>query len=191
MSMTRTFVAVEVSAGVRSQAAELIRRWRNASQARISWVAPENMHITLKFLGDQADPDVAAICQAVQEGAAAVEPFEFACGGAGAFPDVARPRTLWLGVTAGVENFRKLHGAIDAALAIRRFPKDRQLFRPHLTLGRVRSAGSDASSLTEALRSCTDVEAGATVVDAVTVFSSQLSPAGPIYEVLTQAPLAS
>ena len=83
---------------------------------------------------------MAAICQAVQEGAASVDPFEFYCQGAGAFPGIQRPRTLWLGVTEGLDGFRTLHAAVDAALAKRRFPKDRQLFRPHLTIGRVRSS---------------------------------------------------
>lgn len=189
-SMTRTFVAVEVSDGVRSQTVELIRRLCRASEAKVSWVAPANMHMTLKFLGDQSDEDVAAICQAVREGAASVEPFEFYCRGAGAFPDAQRPRTLWLGVTEGLDCFRSLHAAIDAALAKRRFPKDRQQFRPHLTIGRVRSAGPQVRSLSEALRACEDFDAGPTTVDEVTVFASELSPAGPTYEVLAQAPLA-
>jgi len=170
---------------------ELIGRLRAASSAKVSWVAPENMHLTLKFLGDQADPEVAAICQAVQEGAASVEPFEFVCHGAGAFPDVQRPRTLWLGVTDGLDGLRKLHAAIDAALAKRRFPKDRQAFSPHLTLGRVRSSGPASRELTTVLAASADFEAGATIVDEVTVFSSELSPSGPRYEVLAQAPLAS
>jgi 2'-5' RNA ligase len=190
MSMTRTFVAVEVSEGVRAQAVELISRLRRASDAKISWVAPANMHMTLKFLGDQSDEDVAAICQAVQEGAASVEPFEFYCRGAGAFPDIQRPRTLWLGVSEGLEGFRTLHAAIDAALAKRRFPKDRQQFRPHLTIGRVRSGGPQLQALSEVLGACEDFDAGPTTVDEVTVFSSELTPAGPQYEVLAQAPLA-
>jgi len=112
MSRTRTFVAVDVSDGVRSRAARLITHLR--SEIKVSWVAPANMHITLKFLGDQTDEAVAAICRAVQEGAAAVDPFEFTCQGAGAFPDIRRPRTLWVGVTEGLEEFRQLH-AVPAA----------------------------------------------------------------------------
>lgn len=189
MSRTRTFVAVDASDGVRSRAAQLITHLR--SEVKVSWVAPANMHITLKFLGDQTDDAVAAICQAVREGAAAVDPFEFTCQGAGAFPDIRRPRTLWVGVTEGLEEFRRLHAAVDAALARQRFPQDRQQFRPHLTIGRVRAAGPQTQSLGEALNAYQDFDAGSTVVDEVIVYASELAPSGPTYEVLARAPLGA
>jgi RNA 2',3'-cyclic 3'-phosphodiesterase len=187
MPMTRTFIAVEVADGVRSRAAELISCLRG--EGKVSWVAPSNMHITLKFLGDQPDEAVAAICQAVREGAASVDPFEFCCQGAGAFPSIQRPRTLWLGVSEGLAEFRQLHAAIDESLARRRFPKDRQQFRPHLTLGRVRSAGPQVAPLSDALQAYQDFDGGRTAVDEVTVFASQLAPSGPTYDVLARAPL--
>ena len=187
--MTRTFLAIEVSEGVRSRAAELIGCLRG--ETKVSWVAPANMHITLKFLGDQSDEAVAAICQAVREGAASVDPFEFYCQGAGAFPDLQRPRTLWLGVTEGLDEFRKLHAAIDASLARRRFPKDRQQFRPHLTIGRVRASGPQVRQLAEALHAYENFDGGPTAVDEVLVFASELAPSGPTYEVLARAPLGS
>ncbi|MHB0955241.1 MAG: RNA 2',3'-cyclic phosphodiesterase [Pirellulaceae bacterium] len=189
MATTRTFIAVEVSDLVRSRAAALISRLRSCD-VKVSWVSPESMHITLKFLGDQPDEAVAAICQAVRSGAAGVPPFEFRCQAAGAFPNTGRPRTLWLGVTDGVAEFQALHAAVDAALARERFPKERQKFRPHLTIGRVRSAGPTLQPLSHALESLHDFDGGPTMVDEVTVFSSELSPAGPIHEVLARAPLA-
>jgi 2'-5' RNA ligase len=189
MSRTRTFVAVETSGEVQSRAAELIRRLR-VVDAKVSWVLPANMHITLKFLGDQPDDAVAEICQAVQEGAAGVAPFEFLCRGAGAFPDLRRPRTLWLGVQGGLDEFVELHTAIDAALARRRFPKDRRGFRPHLTLGRVRQVGSDGEQMVRLLQEHEQFEGGVTAVDEVVVFASELTRSGPQYEVLARAPLA-
>lgn len=187
--MIRTFVAVEVSESVRSQAAELVRRLK-PNPVKIGWVEPANMHITLKFLGEQTDEAVADICRAVQEGAATVEPFEFRCVGAGAFPNLERPRTLWLGVTDGLAQLQGLHAAIDAALARLRFPRDRQRFLPHLTIGRVREGGVGLRSLADGLRNLQDFAGGTTVVDEVTVFSSQLRPSGPVYEVLATASLA-
>ncbi|MHB9080943.1 MAG: RNA 2',3'-cyclic phosphodiesterase [Pirellulaceae bacterium] len=188
MSRTRTFIAVEVSDLVRSRAADLISRLRS-SDVHVSWVAPANMHITLKFLGDQPDDAVAAICQAVRTGAADVPAFDFQCRSAGAFPSVERPRTLWLGVEDGLAEFRALQAAIDGALAKQRFSKDRQLFRPHLTLGRVRSAGPSLQQLADVLRTLHDFDGGTTEVDEVTVFSSELTRSGPTYEVLARAPL--
>ena len=173
MSMTRTFIAVEVSDLVRSRAADLISRLR-ASDVKVSWVAPANMHITLKFLGDQPDEAVAAICQAVRTGRPACRPSSSAARRPVPFPASQRPRTLWLGVTDGLAQFQALHAAIDGALAKQRFPKDRQQFRPHLTLGRVRSAGPSLQQLAEALQTLHDFDGGLTTVDEVTVFSSEL-----------------
>lgn len=187
--MIRTFVAVEVSESVRGNAAELVRRLK-PSPVKVGWIAPTNMHITLKFLGEQTDEAVADICRAVREGAATVDPFEFSCAGAGAFPSIGRPRTLWLGVTEGLAELQQLHAAIDAALVRLRFPKDRQRFLPHLTIGRVREGGLGLRPLIEGLRALQDFVGGTTIVDEVTVFSSELTPTGPVYDVLATAPLA-
>lgn len=187
--MIRTFVAVEVSESVRGRAAELVRRLKVGS-VKVGWVAPANMHITLKFLGEQTDESVADICRAVRAGAAQVEPFEFTCAGAGAFPSASRPRTLWLGVTDGLAELQRLHASIDAALAQLRFPKDRHRFLPHLTIGRVREGGPGQQSLVDELLAAHEFVGGTTIVDEVTVFSSELTPTGPIYDVLATAPLA-
>lgn len=188
MSRIRTFVAVETSGEVQARASELMRRLQVAD-AKVNWVQPANMHITLKFLGDQSDEAVAEICLAVKEGAAQVAPFEFLCRGAGAFPDVRRPRTLWLGVDGGQQEFIELHDAIDAALARRRFPRERRGFRPHLTVGRVRQLGPDAEQWARLLRAHEQFEGGLTVVDEAVVFASELTRSGPQYEVLARAPL--
>ncbi len=187
--MIRTFVAVEVSESVRGQAVELVRRLKPCP-VKVGWVEPAHMHITLKFLGEQTDEAVADICRAVREGAATVDPFEFGCVGAGAFPSLERPRTLWLGVTEGLAQLQGLHAAVDAALARLRFPRDRQRFLPHLTIGRVREGGAGLRALAEGLRKLQDFEGGTTIVDEVTVFSSELRPTGPVYDVLATAPLA-
>ncbi len=81
----RMFIAVEVSPQVRKRAADLIGQLQGG-EVKVSWVAPANMHITLKFLGDQTDDQLATICQAVQQAVLDVPPFEFSCQGAGAFP---------------------------------------------------------------------------------------------------------
>lgn len=188
MSFTRTFVAVKVSSSVRDRAASLIERLRGCD-AKVSWVAPANMHITLKFLGDQPDKRVATICRAVQQATSPVQPFEFHCEGVGAFPNPERPRTLWIGVSDGVEPFRALHASVDAALAGEGFAQDRRGFQPHLTIGRVRSGGASQQTLGTLIQKHAQFAAGTVSADEVLVFASQLSPDGPTYDVLARAKL--
>ena len=187
--MTRTFVAVAVSDRVRARAGDLINRLR-VGQAKVNWVAPPNMHVTLKFLGDQTDDQVVAICQAVQRTAAGVPDFEFGCRGVGAFPNSQRPRTIWIGVTEGSEPLKQLHASIDARLSQLGFARDRRGFHAHLTLGRVRSGGPDQLALGAALGKHADYEAGQTRANDVLVFGSQLRKSGPVYDLLARAPLA-
>ena len=188
MSSMRTFVAVEVSESVRSKAADLIERLRS-SDAKVSWVARANMHITLKFLGDLTDDQVAAVCQAVQRAAKEVPAFEFACYGAGAFPNVERPRTVWVGITDGLAPFQTLHAAIDSALLQQGFPAERRGFRPHLTLGRVRSGGVGLHALGQQIKEHADLTVGQSAVDEVLVLASHLRRSGAEYEVLATARL--
>ncbi len=189
MSKTRVFVAVEVAPQVRSRAADLIQRLQ-ASEAKVSWVAPQNLHVSMKFLGDQTDDELATICQAVQHAAVGVPAFEFTCCGAGAFPNLQRPRTLWIGVREGAEQMQQLQQCIESELAKHGFPAENRSFRPHLTLGRVRSGGAALPILGQLVAKAEDFEVGLTSVDEVIVFGSFLQRGGPIYEVLARAPLA-
>lgn len=186
--MTRTFLAVEVSDGVRGRAVELIRRLR-ASQAKVSWVPPENMHLTLKFLGDQSDNRLAVICRSVLESVAEVGAFEILCHGAGAFPNVQRPRTVWMGVTDGADAMGQLHRVVDKALAAHGFPRDPRPLKPHLTLGRVRGGGPAQEALGQLIAEHAEFGGGASAVDEVLVVASHLSRSGAEYEILARAPL--
>jgi 2'-5' RNA ligase len=189
MSKTRMFIAVEISPQVRGRAADLMQRLQ-ASEAKVSWVAPENLHLTMKFLGDQTDDELASICRAVQQAVADVPAFEFICHGAGAFPNLQRPRTLWIGVRDGAEQLGQLQRCVEMELARHGFPKEHRGFQPHLTLGRVRSGGAALPVLGQLVAQAEDFAVGVSSVDEVIVFGSFLQRGGPIYEVLARAPLA-
>ena len=188
MATIRTFVAVELSSGVRSRAASLIERLRVAG-AKVTWTAPHNMHLTLKFLGDVPDVDSPGVCQAVDEAVSGVASFEIMCRGAGAFPDTRRPRTLWLGVDSGLDELVALHAKIDAALAPLGFARERRRFQPHLTIGRVRESGPKVEELCRLVEKHADFEADLSVVDEVTVMASFLERTGPKYEALGRTEL--
>jgi 2'-5' RNA ligase len=184
----RTFVAVEIDATVRGRAAELIRVL-GAAGADVKWVDPRNLHLTLKFLDEVAVAEIPRVCDAVQRGAARVEPFDLEVRGAGAFPNAGRPKTVWLGAGGGQEPMIALHGAVEAALGKLGFRKEHRRFEPHLTLGRVRSGGPAVASLGQLLCQQADFHAGACHVGEVVVFSSELTPAGPVYAALGRASL--
>lgn len=187
MASQRTFIAVESSAAVASRAAALIERLR-AADAKVSWVHPDKMHWTLKFLGDVELTKTADICRRVAEAVAGFAPFEMEVCGAGAFPSTTRPRTIWLGAGEGQEHMVALNEAIEATLDEMGFARERRRYTPHLTLGRVRGQ-QNLQQLGERISDRASFQAGRMEVDEVLVLASHLEPKGPQYDVLGRAPL--
>jgi len=183
----RTFIAVEISAETRSRARQLITRL-SGTGAKVSWVKPDCLHLTLKFLGDVDLREIAALGEAVTRATADLPPFEIEVRGAGAFPTAARPRTLWLGVGRGSDEMVALHDAVDGALDGLGYRREQRRFRPHLTIGRVRGE-RDLELLGQLVSEHADFAGGVTSIDEVVVMSSELSPDGPDYEPLAIAPL--
>jgi len=184
----RTFVAIETSSAVRDWAAELIDEFRGAG-AEVKWVAPQNLHLTLKFLGDVDTGKIHHVCQAVEQAVADAAPFDFEVRGAGAFPDTRRPRTVWLGIGQGSHQIIALNERIEPPLKKLGFPKEARRFQPHLTIGRIRRGGPGVAELGQLIAEHEDLDIGRTHVGEAIVFSSQLGRSGPTYEALARAPL--
>jgi len=184
----RTFVAVEIEHAIRTRTRQLVQTLSN-SPAKVKWVEPENLHLTLKFLGEVSHGLIADVCRKVEKAAAQVEPFTLEVCGLGAFPNPARPRVIWLGSRTGAEQMVLLYDRIEAALAELGFPRENRRFQVHLTIGRPRSGGQTLNHLGTLLKQHADFHAGQMSVEHVTVFGSTLTPNGPIYDVLGQAPL--
>jgi 2'-5' RNA ligase len=187
MSTIRTFIAVESSGSVASRAASVIERLR-AAQGKVTWVKPENMHWTLRFLGDVDLNRTADICQAVSEAVAAVEPFELEVLGVGAFPHTRRPRAIWLGAGEGKPQMAELASTIETQLSHVGFRPEKRVFTPHLTIGRVRGS-QNIEALGELIDSKADFSAGTVFVDEVVVFSSYLERGEVTYQALGRANL--
>ena len=184
----RTFVAVSLDEAVCGSVASLIRALA-ASQADVKWVEPHNLHLTLKFLGEVPLEEIHAVCKAVKRGVAELESFRLDLVGAGAFPNIRHPRTLWLGVQEGEVEMAAVQQAVDHSLKKLGYRPEGRKFKPHLTLGRVRRSGPGVARLAELLAEHASYRAGASVVEEVTVFASELTSEGPVYSVLGQAPL--
>jgi len=183
----RTFIAVEIDSAVRRRAQDVIEALRTA-QADVKWVDPQNLHLTLKFLGDVPAESISDVSQAVAEAAAGQPPFELEILGVGAFPNAHRPRTVWLGSGDSEAGLAALHEEIDSALDELGYPREHRAFQAHLTIGRVRS-GRATAELARLLEQHAGFDAGRTAISEVVVFSSQLTPKGPIYEALSRAKL--
>ena len=188
MSLTRTFIAVPVSNSVRRRAVELAAVLGRGIDG-IKWVAEENLHLTLQFLGDVEDTTLADVCNCVKRAASDFAPFDIHVVGAGAYPSARRPRTLWLGVAEGRELMIGLQTGIASALAGLGFRQERRPFSPHLTLGRVRGDRRAIEPLIGRLADQVEFDAGSMSVSEVTVFASELFHDGPSYHVLATATL--
>ncbi|MGW8256246.1 MAG: RNA 2',3'-cyclic phosphodiesterase [Thermoguttaceae bacterium] len=185
--MTRTFLAVEIDSAIRARAKELIDLLCEAG-AEVKWVEPNNLHLTLQFLGEVRDQELAEVCKAVKRGADQVRPFDLEILGAGAFPNAGRPRTLWLGAKSGSDQMAELHEIVALELLELGYQDEDRRFQTHLTIGRTRS-NKNLVALGQLLKTHADFFAGQMRVDKVTVFSSRLQRGGPIYQALATARL--
>lgn len=177
---TRTFVAITPSSSQTRRVAGLIERLEPlAGGAR--WVDPEQLHLTLLFLGDLSDQEVADVCQQAEWVARANQPFQLRLGGVGAFPHLERPRALWLGARDGQAAVQRLHDDLLDALGGYVSARDRRSFVPHVTLARMTKNRGGSPRLTSVVAGLADYDAGATEIDEITVFSSELYAAGPEY----------
>jgi 2'-5' RNA ligase len=187
--IVRTFIAVEVPPEVKQRALKLIGELQQSS-AKVRWVGADAMHWTLKFLGDVELLDTHKICEAVARAVEPLAPFDVEASGAGAFPDVSRPRTVWLGMEQGTERMIELHGRIESELAKLGYRPEGRRFRPHLTIGRVRSAPPRAiEELGRMIQENSNFDGGISTVFEVVVFASELGPDGPTHEPLGHAEL--
>lgn len=190
MARLRTFIAVDIDEGVRSRAAALQETLARAG-VEVKWVEPENLHITLLFLGEVVDKEVPAVCQAVAEVAARHGRFDMSIRGAGCFGNPRRPRTIWVGVGDGTQELTALHDDLEPPLlALGCYRREDRQYTPHLTLGRVKGErGGDA--LAAALAKQAGWRGGQVHVKELLVLSSELRPEGPEYTVLSRARLGS
>lgn len=181
MAKVRTFVAVDLPQAVKAQIGQIIGQLKPVGHM-IRWVRPEGMHLTLKFLGEIAEERLATVYQAVEKGAEGVSPFSFVLAGMGGFPDLRRPRVIWVGVPRGQEPLKKLQEQVELHLAECGFPRENRGFSPHLTIGRVKSLRG-IQPLLERLPSIS-YQSDEIPVTAVKIMRSQLKPTGAEYSEL-------
>lgn len=193
--MIRTFIAIELPTQVQEALAITQNRLREAiakpgGEAPVRWVAPQSIHLTLKFLGDVPAERIPAVTQAVTQAAKGHKPVSLILAAAGCFPDLRRPRVIWVGLQGDLDALDRLQRAIEGALMHLGFPKEERAFTPHLTLGRLRDTATpqERQALGEATRGLA-VPQVAFTTEEIAVMRSDLQPTGAIYTRLASIPL--
>lgn len=179
MTTLRAFIAVHIPDDVKQALNEASRLLAGrVPTGAVRWVRPEQMHLTLRFLGDTDTGKLPAIRAAMDAVAASNAPFELRLGGIGCFPNMRRPRVIWVGLSGEEARLLSLVSSLEKQLAPFGWEPEGKPFRAHLTLGRVkdeRGAGG--------IEWAADVPSLAVPVEAIHLIESQLKPTGPIYTI--------
>ena len=183
----RTFIAFALPEAVVSamrtlQAELMVRRFP------VRWVLPENVHLTLKFLGEVQPQAVERIAAALQKAVAGHAPVTLAVRAIGVFPGISRARVIWAGLDGQVEALNRLQRAVDERLQAIGYAGESRPFRGHLTLGRVRGK-INPKQLADALATFETYASAPFTVDTLILFKSDRQPSGAVYAQLDQAPL--
>ncbi len=184
--MVRTFLAIDLPGTQRKILEEHQGRWKSA-KADVRWIYPSNMHLTLKFLGEIQESSAESVTTACKEVCCLHRGLSLFLNGTGIFPNLRRPRILWIGIGGETDLLCKLQDNIETALEEKGFPREDRVFTPHLTVGRVRSPRKLSRLLEVFLKDKIVIEPF--TVEEVIVYKSRLTPRGPLYSPLARCPL--
>lgn len=180
----RTFLAIEVPRAQREVVYTIIKE-ATEKNLPVRWVNFENLHLTLKFLGEIDEKKKNEITPVITEVAKKFAPFPMSLEGIGCFPGPKNPRVLWVGVKESAEKLIEIANTLEEHLSRLGFKKEDKKFHPHLTFGRIKTFCKVDDILAET------IQTEAFTVTAITLFKSTLKPEGPIYEELQKFPLSS
>lgn len=191
MSVIRAFIAINLAPSIQQRLDEVMRAFKQRlDNGCIRWVPANNIHLTLKFLGDVSVANLELLTNLLQAEVVSHRSFEISVGGAGAFPTVHRPRVLWVGVEAPPE-LTAIQAGVEGAMARLGYSPEERPFSPHLTLGRVgRNINpQEYRNISTAIESVKVGFLGAMRVNAINLYKSDLQPSGAVYTRIFAAPL--
>ena len=164
---------------------------KSSSAAPVKWVEPDNIHLTLKFLGDISTEITGRITAALENASRGTHPFEIGVSGIGVFPGLKRVRIVWVGLTGELEKLEQLQKRIEAGLEPLGIPPEGRPFTPHLTIARVRDYArpDDRLTLGELIGGMSLEQEYKVGVNAVHLMKSQLTREGPIYSKISTVTL--
>jgi len=192
--MPRAFVAVLLSEQTRKAVSAQIDRLRPLSKV-VTWVPSNNLHVTLRFLGDQTEQELAEVMLALEEAASGMPAFTLGVKGIGAFPNLEHPRTIWAGVSDGAPEVRNLQGRVAEALERHGIPIETRAWQAHVTIGRIpnetRWRREGMAEMRSGLIRGAAMIFGSTPVTSIALMRSDLFPSGARYSDIGTVPLSS
>lgn len=189
MHAIRTFVAIDIPSPARKVIAAVQRRFLPLD-LKATWVRPENVHLTLKFLGNINPDRVPEVANTLASAASSSQPFTLSLDEPGLFSENGAPRVLWLGLKDGEGRLGKLYRDIDKALHGIGFGAETRPFAPHITVAKIKSL-KNIQALKEEVESGKTIEKVSFEVTQIVFIESQLSPEGSQYTELRELPLGS
>ena len=181
----RTFIAIKLPEKILPSVKQ-IRNGFKSQGIRAKWVKVENIHITIKFLGDIKITDVGKIIRSITLAAKKSKPITLSVKGAGVFPRVKRPRVIWAGITGEVSALFDLQNRVEENLEAIGFPKEPRPFKGHLTIGRIKGE-TDAKKLVNAMEQFKGFESESFMADHIFLIKSELKQSGAVYTDLSSA----
>lgn len=192
MNLLRAFIAVEIPLQIRESVCKAITPLQEGLGSVVRWVPMENMHLTLKFLGDVSPANVDMLSQMLRAEADLFHCFDLHLSGLGSFPNFKRPRVIYIGILAPTA-LEALQRGIESTSRRLGYEAEERGFSPHLTVGRVKQASrvtaTEQQKIRRALEETRIDSLGTARVDSVHLYKSDLKPTGSIYTRLYSAPL--
>ncbi len=180
----RCFIAIPLSSDTHQELSKIQSRLKE-TEADVGWVKSDNIHLTLKFLGDVEEEKTKIICKKLREMVNQFTSFETDMGKLGTFPSLSNPRVIWIGLSKNADRIIKLQQRIEEVTEPLGFEKETRPFHPHLTLGRVRGK-KNIQKLVEKLKSLPLPQFKPITVDRIILFQSILKPTGAEYTALDE-----
>ncbi len=187
----RSFLAIDLPKSNKEEILEIIERYQKLTKSGIKWVSRENLHITIKFLGE-FDPDhTPNLKDCIQANLQKIPKFDLRIDRLGAFPNSSKPKEIWLGFTCP-PNLIQIHQYIEDCITQLGYEKDDRSFSPHLTIGRIRRdvSYSGIKEIGQVLSNIHFEFQTEFTAEKVTFFKSELSREGPKYTTLFEVSLS-
>jgi 2'-5' RNA ligase len=179
MGTIRAFIAVEIDRPNKEKLLNIISSLKK-SNADVKWINENQMHLTLKFLGNVEENKILQISNALKPIADNFSPFSITFSKIGAFPNIHQPRVVWVGIQKGADELKNLSTKIEGDLEILGFPKEKRSYTAHLTLGRTRSL-KNITNLTDLIKNAGFSSQNEIKINELILFKSTLTSAGAIY----------